>query len=469
MQKIRPERRVYLGQDPHDGHVPLWSAPRDSVAVVGPPGYGKTSGVLIPALLHWDGPAVVTSTRSDLVQATGDHRRAVATSGPFNGAVHIYDPLEAEGYGSLRWSPAAGCANASVCYRRVQAMTSTIGSGVSDGEHWRSGAALILRGLLHAAALAQAPMTHVRRWIAHQATEEPAGIIRAHPATEAAHDFADDLEGLALIGERERGSFYSMARTTLDLMADPRVRASAAAIDLDIDQFLTSKSTLYVVGPNHYQAAIAPLIVALVDAIAQRAAELAAAQGGRLDPPLLLALDEVANIAPLDSLPSLVSEGGGRGITTVWAAQSLAQMRQRYGADGAQAILTASTAKLIYGAMSSDQDLRNVSAWAGETRVPEITHHGATTGGYPIPDRAVPPASPTTTRTAEVGGVGLPTDQARQHSVSGTYRPALPTEAIQMLPPGQAWLFYGSETPLEVSTPPAGTLPAYRDAAGYTP
>ncbi len=462
MQQIRPERRVYLGLDPHDGHVPLWSAPRDSIAVIGPPGYGKTSGVLIPALLHWDGPAVVTSTRADLVQATGNHRHHIAAPG---GQVHIYDPLDSEGHGSLRWSPAAGCADASVCYRRVQAMTATVGGGVSDGEHWRSGAALILRGLLHAAALQHAPMADVRRWIAHQATDEPTSIIRAHP--EAAHDLADDLDGLSLISDRERGSFYSMARTTLDLMSDPRVRASATAADLDIDAFLTSKSTLFIVGPSHYQSALAPLIVALVDAIAQRAAELAAAQGGRLDPPLLLALDEVANIAPLDSLPSLVSEGGGRGITTLWAAQSLAQMRTRYGADGAQAILTASTAKLIYGAMSSDSDLRNVSAWAGERRMPEITHYGATTGGYPIPDRAIPP---TNAPAADVGGgVGLPTDTARQHAVSGVYRPVLPVEAIQMTPAGQAWLMYGSEAPLLVETPPAGTVPTYQAAAGYTP
>jgi len=33
---------------------------------------------------------------------------------------------------------------------------------------------------------------------------------------------------------------------------------------------------------------------------------------------LLLALDEIANLTPLPSLPSLMAEGGGSGITSRW-------------------------------------------------------------------------------------------------------------------------------------------------------
>jgi type IV secretory pathway TraG/TraD family ATPase VirD4 len=80
--------------------------------------------------------------------------------------------------------------------------------------------------------------------------------------------------------------------------------AAASGNDLDLDRFLLTGSTLFIVGPSHYQEVAAPMIVGLVDSIAQRAAELAArAPQGRLDPPLLLALDEVANIAPLRTLP----------------------------------------------------------------------------------------------------------------------------------------------------------------------
>ena len=39
--------------------------------------------------------------------------------------------------------------------------------------------------------------------------------------------------------------------------------------------------------------------------------------GARLYPPLLLALDEIGNLAPLPSLPVLMAEGSGIGISTM--------------------------------------------------------------------------------------------------------------------------------------------------------
>src|SRR5690606_10686282 len=122
---------------------------------------------------------------------------------------------------------------------------------------------------------------------------------------------------------------------------------------------------------------------------------VAATQGGRLDPPLLLALDEVANIAPLESLPALVSEGGGRGIVTMWATQSLAQLRVRYGAEQQAAILAATTAKLIFGGISNGRDLSDISAWAGEERQTNVTY-SASQGGPP----------PTSAQRGDTGGLG---------------------------------------------------------------
>ncbi|NYH55292.1 type IV secretory pathway TraG/TraD family ATPase VirD4 [Nocardiopsis arvandica] len=446
---LAPRQQVFLGRDPADGHKRVWSSQSDSVGIIGPPRYGKTAGLIIPSLLYWDGPVVCTSTRGDLLRATGDRRRHLARPG---GRVHLYDPLGTEALGTMRWSPVADCADPAVCYRRVQTMTAAAANGVTDATHWRSGAALILRGLLHAAALANAPLSEVRRWIARQEVRRPADLIRSHHGTDA---WADDLESLPLLGDRERGSFYSVARGCLEATAEPTVLASCDQVDLDIDTFLDTNSTLFVVSPSHIQEAIAPLIVALVDAIAQRAAERAALAGGRLNQPLLLALDEVANIAPLESLPALVSEGGGRGIITLWSTQSLAYLRARYGTDRTQGILTSTTAKVTYGGLSSDTDLRNISSWAGEARTPEITHHSP--GIDPVtgmPDRM---------------RLGNPDQLAGQHSVSGTYRPVMPLDALQQMPPGHAWLWWQSSPPLHVETRPAHLVPAYQPVSGYTP
>jgi type IV secretion system protein VirD4 len=452
--RVVPRRQVYLGLDPNDGYRPCWSAIEDSVGVVGPPRYGKSSGVVIPAIMTWDGSVVATSTRGDLLHFCGDWRHRLAAAR--GGDVFVYDPFSSEpGVTGLRWSPLAGCRDPSVCYRRVAAMTAVVARGISDGEHWRAGAAMIMRGMFHAAAVDSRSLLEVRRWLAEQDTTEPADILRR--SSSPARHWADDLQAVNRVGERERGSFYSVARNCLDATAEPKVLASTDATDLDLDRFLTTGSTLFIVGPSHYQDVVAPMIVGLVDSIAQRAAELAAlAPLGRLDPPLLLALDEVANIAPLRSLPALVSEGAGRGTITLWAAQSLAQMRARYGTDEQQAILTATTAKLIFGGMSNGGDLRDISGWAGEFREPQVTYYG---GGANARDMMRSPAQP--------GGLVAQEETGQLHAVGGLYRPRLPVEAIQQLPPLRAWLFYRSDQPLVVETRPAGLMEPYAALSGY--
>ena len=263
--------------------------------------------------------------------------------------------------------------------------------------------------------------------------------------------WADDLDAVHLLGDRERGSFFSVARTTLEATADPTVLDSCAHDDLDLDAFIDTRSSLFLIGPSHQQQAIAPMMAGLVDSIAQRAAELAAARGGRLDPPILLALDEVANVAPLHSLPTLVSEGGGRGIVTLWAAQSLAQMRMRYGADGQSAILTATSAKIIFGGMSDGGDLANISSWAGEIR-----HSSSSTQFAAGPSAAQGRTSIGATRTGQSFQVG------------SEYRPALPVEEIQQMPPLFAWLFWRSDPPRRIEARPAGAIPEFAQLKGFS-
>ena len=92
-----PRQAVYLGLDPRDGHRPCWSSPEDSVGIVGPPRYGKSSGLIIPSLMTWDGPVVATSTRGDLLRAAGNWRRSLAA--PLGGDVFVYDPIAPDPHG----------------------------------------------------------------------------------------------------------------------------------------------------------------------------------------------------------------------------------------------------------------------------------------------------------------------------------------------------------------------------------
>src|SRR4029450_5507536 len=101
----------------------------------------------------------------------------------------------------------------------------------------------------------------------------------------------------------------------------------------------------------------APLVAALTGHIARQARQLAGVQPhGRLDPPLTLALDEAARLCPVP-LGQWTADMGGRGVTIHIAVQSRAQLEQRWGREGAAAILNNAATRLVYRGTREPGDL----------------------------------------------------------------------------------------------------------------
>jgi len=71
-------------------------------------------------------------------------------------------------------------------------------------------------------------------------------------------------------------------------------------------------------------------VVGFLDDVRRATYARAATGPGPSAPPVVLALDELANIAPLPGLPALVSEGGGQGLLTLACFQDLSQARHRW-------------------------------------------------------------------------------------------------------------------------------------------
>ncbi len=68
----RPAGRLALGY--HRGRL-LRAEQRHALVAFGPPQSGKSAGLAIPALLEWQGPAVASSIKTDLLAATLARRR----------------------------------------------------------------------------------------------------------------------------------------------------------------------------------------------------------------------------------------------------------------------------------------------------------------------------------------------------------------------------------------------------------
>jgi hypothetical protein len=121
----------------------------------------------------------------------------------------------------------------------------------------------------------------------------------------------------------------------------------------DIGAFLESGDTLYLLSTQETQDAYAPLFDALLGMIMARLEQHSATHGGLpLNPGILFAIDEAANIAPLKKLAVIVTKIRGEGglFITVW--QSRAQIFATYGHDKGDVVWDNHLNKVFLGGIS---------------------------------------------------------------------------------------------------------------------
>jgi type IV secretion system protein VirD4 len=359
--------------------VNCWASVEDSILLLGPPRSGKGLHEVIPMILDAPGAVVTTSTRTDNLAVT---LRARAERGP----VMIFAPQGLAAVPSdlplLRWSLTRGCEAPQTAMARAETLVADARhSGVENANFWRTQAVSATRSLLHAAALDGRPAADLFRWShAAGASKEAVTILSSHPNASPGWDHAFDA--ITATDPRTRDSVWGMVANAFAPLADPAVLAAVtpeAGNEFDPLAFLAMRGTVYLLGTAEGGArATATLVAALIEDLIDAARRLAArSPRQRLDPPLALLLDEAANY-PLPSLPSLMSEGGGSGITTMAVLQSLAQARDRWGTEAARAIWDSAIAKIILGGSSDADDLSDLSRLVGERAVTEWseTRHG---------------------------------------------------------------------------------------------
>ena len=335
--------------------------PESAVMVLGPPRSGKTSAVMIPAVMGASGAVIATSTKPEVMQATAAVRSEV-------GQAWLFDPAASEqrlpdGVRRLCWSPVAAATtwDEALVMARAMAACVRVGAGTTNESHWTERAAALLAPLLYAANLTDRPIADVLRWTLRQELA-PARSVLVDCDSEIA---ADVLAGIEQTDSRERSSIFSATAGVLAAYNADAVRASAAHPNFDPARFAASTDTIYVTAPEHKQALCAPLIVGLLEqvrhAVYERAAR-AEAEG----PPMLWALDEVANIAPIHDLPALVSQAGGQRLQVMAGLQDLSQARSRWGTDAAEGFMSLFQTKVVLSGIGDARTLEGISLALGE-------------------------------------------------------------------------------------------------------
>jgi type IV secretion system protein VirD4 len=380
-----------------------------STLVVGPTQTGKTTGLAIPAILEWDGPVLAASVKSDLLRDTFEARHK-------RGQVQLFDPAGSTGLESSSWTPLAACTTWAGA-RRTAAWLAAGGApnkhNLSDGDFWYAAATKLLAPLLFAAATGGRTMADVIRWIDTQEKLE----VRLHLKRTKNKAAEDAFKASTQRDERQASSIYTTAETILEAYADPDVLQHSRTAAIRTSQlFNGGQHTLYLSATVREQRRLRPVFVALIEAVLEEAYRRASRRGRPLDPPLLVVLDEAANIAPLQDLDVIAATGAGHGVQLVTVFQDLAQVHDRWGSDRADTIVNNHRARLFAGGTADGRTLDYLARMLGDT---EVRQESST--------------------SAELG--------RRSSTLSSTYRPLAPQHSIREGRSGSCLLLYGNLRP----------------------
>ena len=234
--------------------------------------------------------------------------------------------------------------------------------------HWTERAGALLSTLLHAAALERRSMADLLRWIDRHDAAEALEILDSRRG--GASPASDLLAGIVATDPREQSGIWSTASGVLAAYRTQGALDSTRLPSLDLEAFCDGPNTLYMCSTGRHQRHFAPLVVALVGDI--RDATYARRVHDHGASPTLLALDEVANIAPIPDLPSMVSEGAGQGLLVLACLQDLSQARVRWGT-AADGFLSLFATTVVLRGIADSVTLRDLSALAGQREMATIT------------------------------------------------------------------------------------------------
>ncbi|MDQ6838790.1 MAG: TraM recognition domain-containing protein, partial [Actinomycetota bacterium] len=349
---------------------------------------GKSTSYVIPAIAAADGPVVATSNKRDIVDTTRLLREE-------RGTVWVFDPQKVVGATpEWWWNPLRRVTTVQAATELAQIWidTSKSANAVPDA-YFETAGTQLLSGLIFAAALADKPASAIFWWLTDpQRAQEAVEVL--HPsASHGAQDTIDGLERASLFEataeavasvlrqpEKQRGGVFGTAMKAVDWMQSPELRQWIEDPGGQRKEFLpaahaTSTDTLYSLSKEGSDV-LRPLITALTADVLLSADEKATVMpGGRLKVPMLGALDECGNVCPWRQLPGLFSFFGSRGIPLLAVFQSPAQMRMTFGAEPAQALLSAANVRITMGGVEDRTHLDNLEKLFGTVRVKDVTRH----------------------------------------------------------------------------------------------
>lgn len=370
-------------------NVDLWTGWRDATLVVAGPGWGKSTGLVIPIILDAPGVVLATTIRRDVPDAV---RLACETRGTF----YCFDPMGIadyqEGGTPLWWWNPLRQIKGPVEARALGTIfaEAVMPEGAQKHPYFDTKGPALLGSLLFAAAVGGFQLPKVYEWLADPDDREPIEILRL-----AGHRLSSmSLAGAYKTDAGEKSGLFGTAGNAVEWMNDPKILEwitdDGTRPEFDPDSFVRSKRDTLIALSKEDDGSAAALTTALTVTVTKAAERYAMRlRGGRMDPPMVAALDEIVNVAPWQRLPKLFSHYGGTGISLFAFTQNWSQGVTAWKHAGMQALWDAATVRIVGGGLADESFLGRISKltgqrWIRKTSSQDGQGRGSTTVG---PDR----------------------------------------------------------------------------------
>ncbi|WP_312639910.1 TraM recognition domain-containing protein [Streptomyces sp. RLA2-12] len=373
----------YIGKDRKTG-LHLYASIEESSLMLAPMGAGKTAK-LGNWLLDAPGAVLATSTKYDIVELTEAIRTRV-------GNILIWNPERlADRHSNISWDPVIGCSDPQLGIERSKRRAKSLleGSdftkGMENRNFWTSSSYRVLKAFLWAADAEGLSLIDVARWSKQPHRYEAIEIFKKHSDT-APRGWQDDLEQQQKVDGKAttlENVFGTLSQTFM-FLDSPDIQqvilsAHRPRAQFDVEAYLRSRDTLYMLGNDSDVGGMGPLFTCLTSEVYAGARTMASRmRGGRLDPPMTFVLDEAALICSVP-LQRWTADSRGIGITIHAVFQSPAQIHERYGKYAYQTIWD-NCVKLILGGLSNDEHLESLSRLTGKKRVKQETESQSNSG-----------------------------------------------------------------------------------------
>lgn len=338
----------------------LWSDFEAVCLAIAGPRTGKTTCWVIPRIFAAPGFVLATSNKRDIVDDTKARRQE-------SGRVWVFDPQSIAGEPQTWWWDIMSYVTDAVSAKALTQVfvDSTRDSKSKTDAFFDSAGQNLVSALLLAAARGGRPLSALHAWLNNQSDDEPVHLLR-----EAGEDMmAQSLKATMDYVPETRSGVYATAQNLMAFMLNDEamrwVSPSPWLEQLDPEQLVCSRDTLYCLSQEGRGSA-APIVTALTVAVIEAALKRAKAEpGGRLPVPMLVELDEAANVCRWRELPDLYSHFGSRGVLVDTVLQSWSQGGVAWGDEGIKKMWSAANVKIYGGGVSEKGFLSDLSEMIG--------------------------------------------------------------------------------------------------------